>query len=72
MQRLGRLTDAQIARGLRGSGATSEEVDCFTSAVCQRINALKELVARVDLRHDSRAAVSTVANPATTIRTGTP
>jgi hypothetical protein len=46
MQRLGRLTDAQIARGLEGSGATPEETQCFTSALRRRITALEGVAAK--------------------------
>ncbi len=38
---LGRLSDAQISDALKASGATAEEVSCFTSALRQRINQLK-------------------------------
>ena len=41
---LGRVSDTQISEALRASGATSEEVSCFTSALRQRINQLKMAV----------------------------
>jgi hypothetical protein len=41
MQYLSRITDDQIRAGLRASGATPDEVTCFTSAVRDRINQLQ-------------------------------
>jgi hypothetical protein len=38
---IGRITDAQVRAGLRASGATAEEVDCFTSAIRERIDQLR-------------------------------
>jgi hypothetical protein len=38
---LGRITDAQIRAGLGASGATAEEIDCFTMAIRERINQLR-------------------------------
>lgn len=38
---IGRITDEQIRAGLGASGATSEEMNCFTSAIRDRINQLK-------------------------------
>lgn len=38
---VGRITDAQIRAGLGASGATAEEIDCFTMAIRERINQLK-------------------------------
>jgi hypothetical protein len=38
---IGRITDAQIRAGLGASGATVEEIDCFTMAIRERINQLK-------------------------------
>lgn len=40
---LGRIRDQQIRQGLRASGATPEEVDCFTAALRGRINQLKSV-----------------------------
>ncbi|MEK6284519.1 MAG: hypothetical protein AABO57_02125 [Acidobacteriota bacterium] len=40
---IGRITDEQIRAGLGASGATSEEVNCFTSAIRDRINQLKNV-----------------------------
>ncbi len=37
---VGRITDAQIRAGLGASGATADEIDCFTMAIRQRINQL--------------------------------
>ncbi len=37
---LGRITDGQLREGLLASGATVEEVECFTKAVRERINLL--------------------------------
>jgi hypothetical protein len=38
---LGRITDDQLRAGLQASGATPQEVDCFTRALRDRINQLK-------------------------------
>lgn len=43
LQYLGRVTDDQIRAGLQASGASSEEVECFTSALRDRINQLKNV-----------------------------
>lgn len=43
MHYLGRITDAQLAAGLRASGATPEEVDCFTQSLRNRILQLKNV-----------------------------
>ena len=42
---IGRISDAQLRAGLRASGATAEEVRCFTSALRDRINQLKRAAA---------------------------
>jgi hypothetical protein len=41
MQRLGKLTDAQIDAALRASGATPDEVACFGKAFRNRLNQLR-------------------------------
>lgn len=41
---LGRITDSQIKAGLRASGATPEEVECFGSAIRRRINQMRDAV----------------------------
>jgi len=38
---IGRITDDQLRAGLKASGATASEVDCFTTALRDRINQLK-------------------------------
>ncbi len=43
LQYLGRITDDQIRAGLQASGATSDEVECFTVALRDRINQLKNV-----------------------------
>lgn len=43
LQTLGRVTDDQLRAGLQASGATSEEVDCFTQSLRDRINQLKNI-----------------------------
>jgi hypothetical protein len=40
---LGRLTDDQLRAGLRASGASPAEEDCFTTALRARIDALRKL-----------------------------
>ena len=40
---VGRITDSQIKAGLEASGATPEEVECFSSAIRSRINQMKEV-----------------------------
>jgi hypothetical protein len=42
MRYLGRITDTQIERGLKSSGATPLEVMCFGKALRQRINQLQQ------------------------------
>ncbi len=42
-QYIGRLTDEQLRDGLVASGASSEEVACFTKAIRERINQLKQV-----------------------------
>ncbi len=41
MTYLGRITDAQLRAGLKASGATADEVECFTLAIRQRLELLK-------------------------------
>lgn len=41
LQYLGRITDAQLRDGLQASGATPDEVECFTLALRDRISQLK-------------------------------
>jgi hypothetical protein len=43
MNYLGRITDAQLRTGLQSSGATADEVACFTSAIRNRIDQLKNV-----------------------------
>ncbi len=43
LQYLGRVTDDQIRAGLQSSGATSDEAACFTAALRDRINQLKNV-----------------------------
>ena len=43
MQYLGKVSDAQIRVGLKASGATIEEEDCFTRALRQRIEQLRAI-----------------------------
>jgi len=40
---VGRITDAQLRAGLGASGATSDEADCFTMAIRERINQLAKV-----------------------------
>ncbi len=40
---LGRVTDAQISAALNASGAASEEVSCFTTALRDRIGQLRQI-----------------------------
>ncbi len=44
LQYIGRITDQQIRSGLKASGATPEEVECFTRAIRQRIMQMHSLV----------------------------
>ncbi len=41
LQYLGRITDDQLRAGLQASGASAEEVECFTQSLRERINQLK-------------------------------
>lgn len=43
MRYLGRITDAQLRAGLRASGATPDETECFTRAVRTRIDELRRV-----------------------------
>jgi hypothetical protein len=43
MQYLGRITDDQLRAGLEASGATPDEVECFTQALRDRLNQLKAI-----------------------------
>ncbi|MFN0111984.1 MAG: hypothetical protein ACKVZH_24245 [Blastocatellia bacterium] len=43
LQYLGRVTDDQIRAGLQASGATTDESECFTAALRDRINQLKNV-----------------------------
>ena len=43
MRYLGRITDAQLRAGLRASGATPNETECFTRAVRARIDELRRV-----------------------------
>ena len=43
MQYLGRITDDQLRAGLQASGASQEEVSCFTQSIRDRINQLKNV-----------------------------
>jgi len=40
---IGRISDAQLKDGLRASGATPDEVSCFTRAVRERLDQLKAI-----------------------------
>ena len=43
MRYLGRITDTQLRAGLRASGATPDETECFTRAVRARIDELRRV-----------------------------
>jgi hypothetical protein len=43
LQYVGRITDEQFREGLRASGATADEVECFTQSLRERINQLKRV-----------------------------
>jgi hypothetical protein len=43
LQYIGKLTDAQIRSGLQASGATPQEVDCFSRSVRERIDQLRKV-----------------------------
>jgi hypothetical protein len=45
LQYIGRLTDRQLSDGLRASGATPEESECFTAALRRRIDMLRAVSA---------------------------
>ena len=69
MQRLGKLSDAQIDGALRASGATPDEVACFGKAFRSRLNQLR-MVAGQKLSDDAattrtrREIRTTVPKPA--------
>jgi hypothetical protein len=48
MRYLGRITDAQLRAGLRASGATPDETECFTRAVRTRIDELRRVARSSD------------------------
>jgi len=41
MKYLGRITDAQLREGLKASGATPDEISCFTASIRNRIDQLR-------------------------------
>ncbi len=43
LQYIGKLTDSQIRSGLQASGATPQEVDCFSKSVRERIDQLRKV-----------------------------
>ena len=43
LQYVGRITDDQLRAGLRASGASSDEVECFTQSIRDRINQMKKI-----------------------------
>lgn len=43
LQYVGRISDEQFREGLRASGATADEVECFTQSLRERINQLKRV-----------------------------
>jgi hypothetical protein len=43
MQYLGRITDAQIRIGLKASGASPDQEDCFTRELRARIEQLRKI-----------------------------
>ena len=45
LQYIGRITDKQLSDGLRASGATREQAECFTSALRRRFDMLKTVSA---------------------------
>jgi hypothetical protein len=47
LQYLGRITDAQIRRGLEASGATSDELECYAKSLRRRIEQLQLVAAQV-------------------------
>jgi hypothetical protein len=47
MQYLGRISDDQIRAGLQASGATDEEISCFSRALRSRIDQLTKVAAQV-------------------------
>jgi hypothetical protein len=44
LQYVGRISDDQFRDGLRASGATPDEVECFTQSMRERINQMKRVV----------------------------
>ncbi|MBZ5584199.1 MAG: hypothetical protein LAQ30_18695 [Acidobacteriia bacterium] len=46
MQYLGRITDDQLRAGLKASGASDAEMDCFTKALRARIEKLRQVAKR--------------------------
>jgi hypothetical protein len=42
LQYSGRITDEQLRAGLRASGASADEIECFTQSIRERINQMKK------------------------------
>jgi hypothetical protein len=51
LQYLGRVTDKQLRAGLEASGATAEEVSCFSKALRERINQLQKVAQQNEPKH---------------------
>ena len=45
MQHLGRITDGHVSAALHASGASADDVQCFTRAIRSRINQLEKVAA---------------------------
>jgi hypothetical protein len=61
LQYLGRITDAQIRRGLVASGATPEELECYATSLQQRIQQLQAIAAQDSERAPKRGGSMPVA-----------
>jgi len=66
---VGRISDAQMRQGLRVSGATREEAECFTRELRRRIGMLQQVATYGTLQvHSDAAAMGTANRSQTTIR----
>jgi hypothetical protein len=61
LQYLGRITDAQIRIGLEASGATPEEVECYSKSLRERIEQLQQAAAQAPAQSVNAAARRQVA-----------
>ena len=67
MQRLGKLSDAQINAALKASGATPEEVSCFSPAFRSRLSQLTAVATATPSSEGSTTRTITTTTDTTTV-----